>query len=68
MTAPDHCGSVAWALSQIVVAANIGDQDGNGNPTRYPSTTTSSFATPSASTELLREMSVSPIMGTYPRW
>ena len=50
MTAPDQLRQrVAWALSQIVVAANIGDQDGNGNPTAMVSNTrTSSFATPSA--------------------
>src|SRR5262245_41692038 len=34
MAGQDHLRQrVAWALSQIVVAANIGDQDGTGNPT-----------------------------------
>jgi uncharacterized protein (DUF1800 family) len=58
---------VAWALSQIVVAADIGNQDGTGNPTSMVSqyhdillrNAFGNYRT------LLREMSVSPIMGTY---
>src|SRR5262249_51788207 len=58
---------VAWALSQIVVAANVGDQDTTGNPTAMVSqyhdillrNAFGNYRT------LLREMSVSPIMGTY---
>jgi uncharacterized protein (DUF1800 family) len=58
---------VAWALSQIVVAANIGDQDTTGNPTAMVSqyhdillrNAFGNYRT------LIREMSVSPIMGTY---
>jgi uncharacterized protein (DUF1800 family) len=58
---------VAWALSQIVVAANVGDQDTTGNPTAMVSqyhdillrNAFGSYKT------LLSEMSVSPIMGTY---
>jgi uncharacterized protein (DUF1800 family) len=68
MSAPDQLRQrVAWALSQIVVAANIGDQDGTGNPTAMVSqyhdillrNAFGNYRT------LLREMSVSPIMGTY---
>ena len=58
---------VAWALSQIVVAANVGDQDTTGNPTAMVSqyhdillrNAFGNYRT------LLREISVSPIMGTY---
>jgi uncharacterized protein (DUF1800 family) len=58
---------VAWALSQIVVAANVGDQDTTGNPTAMVSqyhdillrNAFGNYRT------LLREMAVSPIMGTY---
>src|SRR5262245_13622469 len=58
---------VAWALSQIVVAANVGDQDTTGNPTAMVSqyhdillrNAFGNYRT------LIREMSVSPIMGTY---
>jgi uncharacterized protein (DUF1800 family) len=68
MSAPDQLRQrVAWALSQIVVAANVGDQDGTGNPaamvTQYQDillrNAFGNYRT------LLREMSVSPIMGTY---
>ncbi len=68
MTAPDQLRQrVAWALSQIVVAADIGNQDGTGNPTAMVSqyhdillrNAFGNYRT------LLREMSVSPIMGTY---
>jgi uncharacterized protein (DUF1800 family) len=68
MTAPDQLRQrVAWALSQIVVAADIGNQDGTGNPTSMVSqyhdillrNAFGNYRT------LLREMSVSPIMGTY---
>ncbi|HKQ77390.1 MAG TPA: DUF1800 family protein [Blastocatellia bacterium] len=58
---------VAFALSQIVVAADIGNQDGTGNPTSMVSQyhdilTRNAFGNYRT---LLREMSVSPIMGTY---
>jgi uncharacterized protein (DUF1800 family) len=58
---------VAFALSQIVVAADIGNQDGNGDPTAMVSQyhdilTRNAFGNYRT---LLREMSVSPIMGTY---
>jgi uncharacterized protein (DUF1800 family) len=68
MTAPDQLRQrVAWALSQIVVAADIGNQDTTGNPTSMVSqyhdillrNAFGNYRT------LLREMSVSPIMGTY---
>jgi uncharacterized protein (DUF1800 family) len=68
MTAPDQLRQrVAWALSQIVVAADIGNQDSTGNPTSMVSqyhdillrNAFGNYRT------LLREMSVSPIMGTY---
>jgi uncharacterized protein (DUF1800 family) len=68
MTAQDQLRQrVAWALSQIVVAADIGNQDGTGNPTSMVSqyhdillrNAFGNYRT------LLREMSVSPIMGTY---
>jgi uncharacterized protein (DUF1800 family) len=67
-SAPDQLRQrVAWALSQIVVAANVGDQDGTGNPTAMVSqyhdillrNAFGNYRT------LLREMAVSPIMGTY---
>src|SRR5262249_3960082 len=58
---------VAWTLSQIVVAANVWDQDTTGNPTAMVSqyhdillrNAFGNYRT------LIREMSVSPIMGTY---
>jgi uncharacterized protein (DUF1800 family) len=58
---------VAFALSQIVVAADIGNQDGNGDPTAMVSQyhdilTRNAFGNYRT---LLREMMVSPIMGTY---
>ncbi len=58
---------MAFALSQIVVAADIGNQDGTGNPTAMVSQyhdilTRNAFGNYRT---LLREMSVSPIMGTY---
>jgi uncharacterized protein (DUF1800 family) len=58
---------VAFALSQIVVAADIGNQDGNGDPTAmvaqyHDILTRNAFGNYRT---LLREMSVSPIMGTY---
>jgi hypothetical protein len=68
MTAPDQLRQrVAWALSQIVVAANIGDQDGNGNPTAMVSQYQDILLRNAFGNyrTLIREMSVSPIMGTY---
>jgi uncharacterized protein (DUF1800 family) len=68
MTAPDQLRQrVAWALSQIVVAANVGDQDGNGNPTAMVSQYQDILLRNAFGNyrTLLREMSVSPIMGTY---
>lgn len=59
---------VAFALSQIVVAANVGNQDGNdGDPTAmvgqyHDILTRNAFGNYRT---LLREISVSPIMGTY---
>jgi uncharacterized protein (DUF1800 family) len=58
---------VAFALSQIVVAANIGNQDGTGDPAAMVSQyndilTRNAFGNYRT---LIREMSVSPIMGTY---
>jgi uncharacterized protein (DUF1800 family) len=58
---------VAFALSQIVVAADVGNQDGNGDPTAmvaqyHDILTRNAFGNYRT---LLREMSVSPIMGTY---
>src|SRR5262245_26757217 len=68
MTAPDQLRQrVAWALSQIVVAANVGDQDGTGNPTAMVSQYQDILLRNAFGNyrTLLREMSVSPIMGTY---
>ncbi len=68
MTAPDQLRQrVAWALSQIVVAANIGDQDGAGDPTAMVSQYQDILLRNAFGNyrTLLREMSVSPIMGTY---
>jgi len=68
MTAPDQLRQrVAWALSQIVVAANIGDQDGNGNPAAMVSQYQDILLRNAFGNyrTLIREMSVSPIMGTY---
>jgi uncharacterized protein (DUF1800 family) len=68
MTGPDQLRQrVAFALSQIVVAADIGNQDGNGDPTAMVSQyhdilTRNAFGNYRT---LLREMMVSPIMGTY---
>jgi uncharacterized protein (DUF1800 family) len=68
MTAQDQLRQrVAWALSQIVVAADIGNQDGTGNPTAmvaqyHDILLRNAFGNYRT---LLREMSVSPIMGTY---
>lgn len=58
---------VAFALSQIVVAADVGNQDGDGDPTAMVSqyhdillrNAFGNYRT------LLREMMVSPILGTY---
>jgi uncharacterized protein (DUF1800 family) len=68
MTAPDQLRQrVAWALSQIVVAANIGEQDGTGNPTAMVQQYQDILLRNAFGNyrTLLREMSVSPIMGTY---
>ena len=68
MSAPDQLRQrVAWALSQIVVAANVGDQDGTGNPTAMVSQYQDILLRNAFGNyrTLLREMSVSPIMGTY---
>jgi uncharacterized protein (DUF1800 family) len=68
MTGPDQLRQrVAFALSQIVVAADIGNQDGTGDPTAMVSQyhdilTRNAFGNYRT---LLREMMVSPIMGTY---
>ncbi len=58
---------VAFALSQIVVAADIGNQDGTGDPTSmvaqyHDILTRNAFGNYRT---LLREISLSPIMGTY---
>jgi uncharacterized protein (DUF1800 family) len=58
---------VAFALSQIVIAADIGNQDGTGDPTAMVQQyndilTRNAFGNYRT---VLREMSVSPIMGTY---
>ena len=58
---------LAFALSQIVVAADIGNQDGTGDPTAmvaqyHDIITRNAFGNYRT---LLREMAVSPIMGTY---
>jgi uncharacterized protein (DUF1800 family) len=68
ISAPDQLRQrVAWALSQIVVAANVGDQDGTGNPTAMVSQYQDILLRNAFGNyrTLLREMSVSPIMGTY---
>jgi uncharacterized protein (DUF1800 family) len=58
---------MAFALSQILVAADIGNQDGNGDPTTmvaqyHDILTRNAFGNYRT---LLREISLSPIMGTY---
>jgi uncharacterized protein (DUF1800 family) len=58
---------VAFALSQIVIAADIGNEDMTGNPTAMVQQyndilTRNAFGNYRT---LLREMTVSPIMGTY---
>lgn len=58
---------VAFALSQIVIAADVGNQDTTGDPTAMVQQyndiiTRNAFGNYRT---LLREMSVSPIMGTY---
>jgi uncharacterized protein (DUF1800 family) len=58
---------VAFALSQIVIAADIGNQDTTGDPTAMVQQyndilTRNAFGNYRT---LLREMTVSPIMGTY---
>jgi uncharacterized protein (DUF1800 family) len=58
---------VAFALSQILVAADVGNQDGDGDPTSmvpqyHDILTRNAFGNYRT---LLREMMVSPIMGTY---
>ena len=58
---------VAFALSQIVIAADIGNEDTTGSPTAMVQQyndilTRNAFGNYRT---LLREMTVSPIMGTY---
>ncbi|MBO0857165.1 MAG: DUF1800 family protein [Chloracidobacterium sp.] len=68
MTAPDQLRQrVAWALSQIVVAANVGEQDGAGDPTAMVSQYQDILLRNAFGNyrTLLREMAVSPIMGAY---
>jgi uncharacterized protein (DUF1800 family) len=68
MTAPDQLRQrVAWALSQIVVAADIGNQDGTGNPTAMVSQYHNILLNNAFGNyrTLLREITLSPIMGTY---
>lgn len=68
MRGPDQLRQrMAFALSQIVVAADVGNQDGNGDPTAMVSQyhdilNRNAFGNYRT---LLREISLSPIMGTY---
>jgi uncharacterized protein (DUF1800 family) len=58
---------MVWALSQIVVAADVGNQDSTGDPTAMVAQYNDILNRNAFGNyrTLLREMAVSPIMGTY---